>query len=85
MLRIFRESDKASSFRLSIDGKSLHLHHVGQNNTGSIVELTAKQHQKYSKQIHINPNSVGSDIDRVAFAKWRENYWKNVAKELTQN
>jgi hypothetical protein len=32
---------------------------------------------RYSKEIHVNPNSIPSGIDRNEFANWRRHYWKD--------
>jgi hypothetical protein len=64
------------------DGKSLNLHHIGQGNESNLVEITKVQHTKYSKQLHINPNTISSDIDRNAFKNWVKKYWINRAKEF---
>ncbi|MGE6376183.1 HNH/ENDO VII family nuclease [Peribacillus muralis] len=56
------------------DGKSLNLHHIGQKEKGSIVEVTASVHQKYTKVLH--KNRKDSKIDRKSFNNWRREYWK---------
>lgn len=64
------------------DGKSINLHHLTQRHSGSVAEMTQTFHQKNSKIIHINPNSVPSGIDRPAFNKWRTAYWKARANDF---
>ncbi len=61
---------------LGPDGKPLNLHHMTQRNDGPIAEMAQTFHQKNSKTIHINPNTVPSGIDRKNFNKWRSQYWK---------
>ncbi|WP_230980824.1 polymorphic toxin-type HINT domain-containing protein [Rossellomorea arthrocnemi] len=60
---------------LGKDGKPINLHHIGQKEKGSIVEVTASIHQKYSKVLHKRKGR--SEIDRKSFNKWRKEYWKN--------
>jgi filamentous hemagglutinin len=64
------------------DGESVNLHHMIQTKKGGIAEITQEMHQKKTKIIHINPNSMGSGIKRSAFDTWREAYWKNRAKDF---
>jgi hypothetical protein len=59
------------------DGKSVNLHHMTQTNDSAIAELTQTFHQKNSKVIHINPNTIPSGIDRNAFNSWKSSYWIN--------
>lgn len=58
------------------DGKSVNLHHMTQRNTSSIAEVTSTFHKKYSKILHINPNTIPSGIDRKKFTTWKSSYWK---------
>lgn len=62
--------------------KQIELHHMLQNQTGPIAEVTKKFHTEYYKVIHINPNKVPSGIDREVFKKWKKNYWKMRAKDF---
>lgn len=59
------------------DGKSINLHHTTQRNTSSIAEVTQSFHQSNSKNIHINPNTMPSGIDRNKFNSWKKAYWKD--------
>lgn len=45
-------------------------------------EVPASVHQKYSKIIHINPNTIPSGTDRKAFNSYRRRYWKERAKQI---
>jgi len=67
---------------LGPDGKSINLHHMTQRHNGAIAEMTQTFHQKNSKVIHINPNSVPSGINRAVFNKWRSAYWKSRANDF---
>jgi RHS repeat-associated protein len=58
------------------DGQPINLHHLIQTQSGGIAEVTATMHQQYSRILHINPNTVGSGIDRAAFNAWRRDYWR---------
>jgi hypothetical protein len=60
---------------LGPDGKALELHHTTQRHDGAVAEVTHEFHKKYSKELHINPNSIPSGIDRPAFDAWRKRYW----------
>jgi len=75
------EAMKQGKAPLGVDDKPINLHHLGQRDSSSIVELTATFHQKNSKTIHINPNTIESGIDRNQFKVWRERYWKNRSRD----
>ena len=68
---------------VGFDGKKVILHHVGQMNRGSLAELLATSHQKFTKVLH---RSHGKDhrstIDRARFDTERNNYWKLRAKDF---
>ena len=61
---------------VGIDGKSVNLHHMTQTQSGPIAEMTQSFHQSNSSVIHINPSTILSGIDRVAFDKWKVQYWQ---------
>ena len=60
-----------------LDGKRVELHHLKQQNSGKIVEMTQEEHKKFSSILHRYTNS--SEIDRKEFAKWRKKYWQQRA------
>jgi len=64
------------------DGESLELHHTIQTADGPIAEMTASFHRRYRREIHINPQSTPSGIDRPTFNRWRRQYWKSRAKDF---
>lgn len=64
------------------EGKSINLHHILQTDDNAIAEVSASFHQKNSKIIHINPNSVASEIDRKTFNHYRVQYWKIRVKDF---
>ena len=66
---------------IGIDGKSVNLHHMTQRNHSGIAEMTQTFHQKNSKVIHINPNTIPSGIDRKQFDAWKRDYWKNRSED----
>ena len=67
---------------IGVDGKKVNLHHSIQADEGPIVEVLSSMHEKYSKIIHINPNTIPSGVNRSGFRKWRENYWKARAEQI---
>jgi RHS repeat-associated protein len=58
------------------DGFPINLHHVLQTPDGPIIELAQSFHVRYRRVIHVNPPTMPSGIDRYAFDRWRESYWK---------
>ncbi|MFZ5635879.1 MAG: HNH/ENDO VII family nuclease [Pseudomonadota bacterium] len=64
------------------DGKSLNLHHMLQSHNGPIAEMTANFHKGYHSIIHINPSSIPSGINRLAFDRWRASYWINRSRDF---
>lgn len=64
------------------NNQPINLHHMLQTEKGALAEVTQSFHQKHSKAIHINDNSIPSGIDRAAFDKWRSEYWKQRVVEL---
>jgi hypothetical protein len=64
------------------DGEPVNLHHITQSNDSSIAEITDNFHKIYQGPIHINPNTIPSGIDRNQFRAWKEDYWKNRAKDF---
>jgi hypothetical protein len=68
---------------LGPDNKSINLHHMTQMHKGPIAELTQSFHQKHTKIIHINPNSISSNIERCNFTSWKRAYWKSRAADFS--
>ncbi|MBQ9043037.1 MAG: hypothetical protein IJ111_15330 [Eggerthellaceae bacterium] len=58
-------------------GKAYQLHHIGQKADGTLAVLTEAEHQGNSAIL----NTIGqeSEIDRAAFDKIREEFWKSYA------
>jgi hypothetical protein len=83
---------KVGDAPLVFDNKPINLHHMTQTQSGPIAEVTATMHTKHHRVLHIWANqSKGGvtraealpEIDRAAFDKWRSEYWKARAAELT--
>ncbi|WP_375672300.1 MULTISPECIES: HNH/ENDO VII family nuclease, partial [unclassified Bartonella] len=74
------ERMKAGRAPIGFDNKPIELHHMLQTHDGPIAEVTNAFHNKHNSAIHINPNTMGSAIDRDLFDKWRTQYWKERAK-----
>lgn len=68
-----------------IDGKPVELHHLLQSDKAGLAEVTNTMHNQWSKILHINPNSVGSGINRANFAIYRGNYWQMRALQLIKD
>ncbi len=62
------------------DGKAVELHHLKQKDKGIIIELTNKEHRENSKILHRYKQK--SEIDRNAFNRFKNDYWKERAREL---
>ncbi|EJF77023.1 Hemolysin precursor [Candidatus Bartonella washoeensis] len=74
------ERMKTGRAPLDADNRPIELHHMLQTHDGPIAEVTNKFHKKNTAAIHINPNTMGSAIDRDIFDRWRMEYWKERAK-----
>lgn len=64
------------------DNRPINLHHMLQTQDGSLAEMTQYFHKKNHREIHINPSSIPSGIDRTLFDRWRTEYWKTRAKDF---
>lgn len=67
---------------LGFDGKEIHLHHHQQNDAGPIIEMSQTEHHQNYSDLHSFRKT--SEIDRDGFLTWRQNYWKERAKEICQ-
>lgn len=65
-----------------VTNKALQLHHIGQKADGTLAVLTEPQHLGNSQILNIAGKS--SEIDRAAFAKTREEFWKSAGKLLQE-
>lgn len=65
-----------------LTGKAYQLHHIGQKANGTLAVLTEAQHQGNSAIL----NTIGkeSEINRAAFDKIREAFWKDAARLFQQ-
>ena len=68
-----------------IDGESLELHHLKQQNDGVIVEMTQNEHRRSgdkSKDLHRYARN-SSDVDHGSkWTSWKRNYWKERASDF---
>lgn len=64
-------------------GKPYELHHIGQKPDSPLAVLTQAQHHGNDAILHVS-NKV-SEIDRVAFAKIKKEFWKDLAKQAVEN
>jgi hypothetical protein len=44
------------------DGKPVNIHHIGQTNNGSVLEISATEHQQNYKVLHSNTGQSASQI-----------------------
>ncbi|WP_345097250.1 HNH/ENDO VII family nuclease, partial [Bartonella acomydis] len=78
------ERMKTGRAPIGFDNKPVELHHMLQTHDGPIAEVTNAFHNKHHSAIRINSNTMGSAIDRDAFALWRQKYWKERAERYIQ-
>ena len=67
---------------IGTDGKSVNIHHIDQKNDGSLMEITATEHQKNYKKLHMNTGTEKSYVNRKEFYSWRKSYWKWRSKNI---
>ena len=67
---------------LGKDGLPINLHHMQQSETkGGLMELSSTTHHQNHGMFHINSGSnIPSGINRSAFAKMKQSYWKQRAQ-----
>ena len=67
---------------LGTDGLPVNLHHMQQSETkGGLMELSSTTHHQNHNMLHINSGSnIPSGINRSAFAKIKQSYWKQRAQ-----
>ncbi|EJF87639.1 hypothetical protein ME1_00994, partial [Bartonella vinsonii subsp. arupensis OK-94-513] len=78
------ERMKTGRAPLDADDDPIELHHMLQTHDSPIAEVTNEFHKKNTAVIHINPNTMGSGIDRDIFDRWRSKYWKDRAKAIEE-
>jgi hypothetical protein len=63
---------------IGADGKPINLHHTIQTDDSPVAEVTQAFHIKYRRTLHVNwpPHKFPTAIDRPAFDKWRDGYWR---------
>jgi len=67
---------------IGTDGKSVNIHHIDQKNDGSLMEITATEHQKNYKKLHMNTGKEKTYVNRKEFYSWRKSYWKWRSKNI---
>ncbi|EJF78961.1 hypothetical protein MCQ_01002, partial [Candidatus Bartonella washoeensis Sb944nv] len=78
------ERMKAGRAPIGFDNEPVELHHMLQTHNGPLAEVTNEFHNEHHSVIHINPNTMGSGIDRDIFDRWRPKYWKERAKAIEE-
>ncbi|MCT4571864.1 HNH/ENDO VII family nuclease, partial [Bacillus thuringiensis] len=67
------------------DDTQIQLHHTTQREAGSMVELPASKHRKYSKQLHgtiEDGESFRNDpVLTAQYERFRDYYWKQRAQD----
>lgn len=61
---------------IGTDGKSVNIHHIDQTNNGTVMEITATEHQQNYSKLHTNIGQSPSQINRTEFNRWRREYWE---------
>jgi hypothetical protein len=76
---LFRKSScdlmKLGKAPIGLDGMKINLHHLGQSNKGSLLEILETKHQEHSSALHSHKTS--SEIERTKFRGERKKYWKS--------
>ena len=66
---------------IGYDGRPVELHHLKQNNKGTLIEMLSKnEHQKHTKILHTSGQA--STIERSKFNTFRAQYWKERAENI---
>ena len=65
---------------IGVDGKSVELHHLKQEDDGIIVEVLSSEHKSYYKELHRYKSQ--SEIDREDFNRWKMRYWRKRAEDF---
>jgi hypothetical protein len=75
-----------------VDGSIVNLHHVGQNSSGPLVEVSTRLHSRENQQafdaLHSQFGKKGkhptNPVDRPKFDKDRAAYWKWMAENVSK-
>lgn len=70
---------------LDREGKSIELHHIGQNSDAPLAELTWSEHHANGNDTILHDKQKESEIDRTAFSKERAEHWQKRAEQVKQN
>ena len=65
-----------------IDGKPVELHHIDQRMDSPLAELTSDEHRGFGNDSVLHDKSQPSQIDRAAFEKEKDAYWKERAAQV---
>lgn len=65
---------------LDANGKKVNLHHLKQQDSGVIVELSNYEHKVNDAVLHRHTDV--SEIDRPEFDRFREKYWRERAESF---
>ncbi|WP_290183443.1 HNH/ENDO VII family nuclease [Corynebacterium auriscanis] len=71
------------------DGQSLQIHHIGQDDKSTLVELTKAQHKSNHRTLHIVTGLKTSEfptdvtpVNRSAVKAWKRQYWQERALDF---
>jgi filamentous hemagglutinin len=64
------------------DGESISLHHLVQQEKGSLAEVSESFHRDNRNVLHLNPSDIESGISRSDFNNFRRRYWRRRAKDF---
>ena len=71
---------------IGVDGNTVNLHHIRQDDRSAVVEITKQIHTENAKFLHIfhgmNRSEFPTDVPpvyRAFFREWRHTYWKEKA------
>jgi hypothetical protein len=67
---------------IGYDGMSIHIHHIDQTHTGSVMEIPASVHHQLYSKIHTNTGQFPSQINRGIAGSWRKYYWESRARDF---
>lgn len=70
---------------ITADGSKIELHHIGQKENGSLVELTTEEHRGTANDMILHDKTRSSEIDRVDFRAEREAHWKERARLINES
>lgn len=69
---------------ITVDGKKIELHHIGQKSDSALAELTPAEHRCNGNDNVLHNKLKESEIVREDFDKERQEYWKARAEQINQ-